>query len=204
MKNFRTGGAGRNDRGSSRGGPGGGRFGGKPSFGRPGGGRGRAGGPPELFDAICSRCGKPTLVPFRPNGKKPIFCRDCFSRENHEQEKMGGPKDFPPRRDERPHEKFDRPHDRPFDKHRGNRDDRPPRPEHHREFSPTPRPSADVQISAMQKEIREMSAKLDQILSFSRTSEIRASLAEIPAAKEKPKATKSSKPKKATKKEKGE
>lgn len=33
---------------------------------------------PELFDAICSKCGKPCQVPFRPSGEKPVYCRACF------------------------------------------------------------------------------------------------------------------------------
>ena len=36
---------------------------------------------PTLYKTICSKCGKECEVPFRPNGEKPVFCRDCF-REN--------------------------------------------------------------------------------------------------------------------------
>ncbi|MBU6321460.1 MAG: hypothetical protein KGI78_01225 [Patescibacteria group bacterium] len=32
----------------------------------------------ERFQATCSACHTPCEVPFRPNGKKPVFCRDCF------------------------------------------------------------------------------------------------------------------------------
>ncbi len=35
----------------------------------------------EMFDAVCSKCGKSCQVPFRPNGKKPIFCSNCFEKE---------------------------------------------------------------------------------------------------------------------------
>lgn len=45
---------------------------------RAGFGGGRDGGERELFDAICAECGKPCQVPFRPNGQKPVYCRDCF------------------------------------------------------------------------------------------------------------------------------
>ena len=38
----------------------------------------------ELYDAVCSNCGKPTQVPFPPAGDRPVFCRDCF------QAKRGG------------------------------------------------------------------------------------------------------------------
>jgi len=63
-----------------RGGRGGDRkFGGggfKKSFG--GGFGGRDGGRPEMHHATCSDCGKSCEVPFKPNGKKPVFCNDCF------------------------------------------------------------------------------------------------------------------------------
>lgn len=51
-----------------------------------GGGYGAAGGgfrerrPREMFEATCSNCGKPAMVPFRPTSGKPVFCDDCFSR----------------------------------------------------------------------------------------------------------------------------
>jgi len=32
----------------------------------------------EYFVAICSSCGTPTQVPFRPTAGKPVYCRDCF------------------------------------------------------------------------------------------------------------------------------
>ncbi|MFN8615256.1 MAG: CxxC-x17-CxxC domain-containing protein [Vampirovibrionales bacterium] len=33
-----------------------------------------------LFDVICSECNAPTQVPFKPNGTKPVYCRNCFKR----------------------------------------------------------------------------------------------------------------------------
>lgn len=32
----------------------------------------------EMFDAVCAKCNKPCQVPFRPNGERPVYCRDCF------------------------------------------------------------------------------------------------------------------------------
>jgi CxxC-x17-CxxC domain-containing protein len=32
----------------------------------------------QKFDAICSNCGKRCQVPFRPDGEKPVYCKDCF------------------------------------------------------------------------------------------------------------------------------
>jgi CxxC-x17-CxxC domain-containing protein len=45
-----------------------------------GGNYSRGGGAPrEMFDAICSTCGKTAQVPFQPRGDKPVYCRDCFT-----------------------------------------------------------------------------------------------------------------------------
>ncbi len=53
-----------------RGGFGKGKFGGAP--------RRESSGPVVLHQAICAQCQKTCEVPFRPNGKKPVLCRDCF------------------------------------------------------------------------------------------------------------------------------
>ncbi|MFZ7103975.1 MAG: zinc-ribbon domain containing protein [Peptococcaceae bacterium] len=34
----------------------------------------------QMFTAICSSCGVETQVPFKPNGTKPVYCRDCFQK----------------------------------------------------------------------------------------------------------------------------
>ncbi|TAK59115.1 hypothetical protein EPO14_00575 [Patescibacteria group bacterium] len=85
MKDFKKGG-----------GFGGGRSGGgfkKPSFSRgaPQGGGSFRGGPKrdfsaplEMHQATCVDCGKMCEVPFRPNGKKPVFCRDCFASKRED------------------------------------------------------------------------------------------------------------------------
>lgn len=36
---------------------------------------------PAMHPATCSACDAPCEVPFKPNGRKPIFCRDCFRKE---------------------------------------------------------------------------------------------------------------------------
>lgn len=33
----------------------------------------------QMFDAVCSECGKPCKVPFQPRDDRPIYCSDCFS-----------------------------------------------------------------------------------------------------------------------------
>jgi len=57
------------------------RRGGRSSFGAPrsfdrGGDRGNR----PLFDAVCSNCGKPCQVPFRPTNGKHVYCSDCFEK----------------------------------------------------------------------------------------------------------------------------
>jgi CxxC-x17-CxxC domain-containing protein len=32
----------------------------------------------EMFPATCSECGRETMVPFRPSGDKPVYCKDCY------------------------------------------------------------------------------------------------------------------------------
>jgi len=36
--------------------------------------------PPLLYDAVCSLCGKPTKVTFRPDGKRPVYCKSCLKK----------------------------------------------------------------------------------------------------------------------------
>jgi CxxC-x17-CxxC domain-containing protein len=38
------------------------------------------GGDRQMYQAVCSKCGKDCRVPFRPSGDKPIYCSDCFER----------------------------------------------------------------------------------------------------------------------------
>lgn len=81
--------------GGGRGG-GGFRGGGRPSFGSRGGyGGGRE--ERQLFDAQCATCGRECQVPFEPNGKKPVYCKDHFVRSEEGERSYDRP-----RRDERP------------------------------------------------------------------------------------------------------
>lgn len=58
-------------------------FGGKPGFGnKPSFGGDRDKKDVTLFAATCTTCGKSCEVPFRPDGKKPVLCRDCFAAKN--------------------------------------------------------------------------------------------------------------------------
>ncbi len=57
-----------------------------------GGGRGgfRKGGfgdrgqsfPSSMHKATCAECGSPCEVPFKPNGRKPVLCSNCFKKDD--------------------------------------------------------------------------------------------------------------------------
>lgn len=32
----------------------------------------------EMFPAVCAQCGKETMVPFKPNLDKPVYCKECY------------------------------------------------------------------------------------------------------------------------------
>jgi len=42
----------------------------------------RGGEEKQLFPATCADCGARCEVPFRPNGKKPVLCKNCFAQKN--------------------------------------------------------------------------------------------------------------------------
>ncbi|MFA7314772.1 MAG: CxxC-x17-CxxC domain-containing protein [Candidatus Magasanikbacteria bacterium] len=67
------------DGGRSSGGFGRGGFGGGKSFG--GGRGGRDGARPTMHKAVCSECGDSCEIPFRPTGDRPVFCSNCFSKQ---------------------------------------------------------------------------------------------------------------------------
>jgi CxxC-x17-CxxC domain-containing protein len=31
--------------------------------------------------AVCSECGKETILPFRPTQGRPVYCRECFGKQ---------------------------------------------------------------------------------------------------------------------------
>lgn len=137
----------------------------------------------ELFDAVCAKCGGVAKVPFKPNGRKDVFCSKCFGEMNGEEprggnrfESRGNDRGF----NDRPRNSFDKPmfsaicdecgdncqvpfeprNGKPvlcsdcFAKKDGGRDFAP------RSFSPSPRsaaPSNSIDLS-------ELNAKLDKII----------------------------------------
>ena len=43
-----------------------------------------------MFSATCSTCGQEARVPFQPRGDKPVYCSDCFNREESSSYGGGG------------------------------------------------------------------------------------------------------------------
>lgn len=37
---------------------------------------------PRMYAATCSSCGASCEVPFKPNGKKPVACNDCYKKSD--------------------------------------------------------------------------------------------------------------------------
>jgi CxxC-x17-CxxC domain-containing protein len=33
-----------------------------------------------MFKVTCSECGQETEVPFKPDGTRPVYCRDCYQK----------------------------------------------------------------------------------------------------------------------------
>lgn len=139
--------------------------GGKPSYGgggrggfggnSGGGSRGGFGGPRrdeggerEMHTATCAECRQECQVPFRPNGTKPVYCSNCFKRD--EAPRYGGSENNGV--SERP--RFDR----------GDREERPrfDKPA----FAPTraPAPAASVDLSQFKVQLDIIHSKLDRIL----------------------------------------
>jgi CxxC-x17-CxxC domain-containing protein len=38
------------------------------------------GGSRQMYDAVCSSCGRPCKVPFEPRDDRPVYCSDCFRK----------------------------------------------------------------------------------------------------------------------------
>ena len=44
----------------------------------------------EMHTVVCDRCSVETEVPFKPTLGKPVFCRDCFNKEDKGRERREG------------------------------------------------------------------------------------------------------------------
>ena len=47
---------------------------------------------PDLYDAVCSQCGRPTKVVFKPDNKRPIWCKSCLKKMKGKREERKGEK----------------------------------------------------------------------------------------------------------------
>ncbi|MQF64829.1 zinc-binding protein [SAR202 cluster bacterium AC-409-J13_OGT_754m] len=41
----------------------------------------RGGMQKERFEVVCAECGANTTVPFQPRGIRPVYCHDCYSKQ---------------------------------------------------------------------------------------------------------------------------
>ena len=99
---------------------------------------------PQMFSATCATCGNACEVPFKPNGVKPVYCRNCF-----------GDKREAPRNDFARNDRNDR-NDAP----RFNDRNSAPRPH-------TPERSlaaSDMQLDALKRQIDAVHNKLDRVI----------------------------------------
>jgi len=39
-----------------------------------------------MFDAVCSECGKNIKVTFEPDGRRPVYCKDCLPKKMREKD----------------------------------------------------------------------------------------------------------------------
>lgn len=141
----------------------------RPRFGAGRGGSqargGGFGGESTLYKATCAECSKMCEVPFRPNGKKPVYCKDCFASMN------GGDERRPLRQDSRPPRRdfdtrtFASPHGGKFE-HKA--------PAHH-----TPAP--DKRIDDIKQKLDALTAKLDTLIQ--RLESIKVESVKKPAVK---------------------
>jgi len=42
---------------------------------------GGARGPRQTFTATCAQCGQTTELPFEPRQGRPVYCRECFAKQ---------------------------------------------------------------------------------------------------------------------------
>ena len=44
-----------------------------------------------MHDATCDKCGKRCKLPFRPSGGKPVYCSECFKRNEYFESRIKTP-----------------------------------------------------------------------------------------------------------------
>jgi CxxC-x17-CxxC domain-containing protein len=58
----------------------------------------------ELFRVVCDKCGESCEVPFKPTNTKPVYCRECFKKNESSSDNS---EKFAPRRRSRSDESFE-------------------------------------------------------------------------------------------------
>ena len=43
----------------------------------------------EMHKAVCAECGKECEVPFKPDGTRPVYCRECFAKRRPSRSDFG-------------------------------------------------------------------------------------------------------------------
>lgn len=113
------------------------------------------GGSRPMFDAECAKCRKVCSVPFEPNGKKPVYCKDCFVRPEGD-----APRSFD--RDGRHDHRRDERRDFRRDDQRDDRRDRS-----FERSAPQPvRTVPDPRIDDLKRDIAVLAYKLDALVSL--------------------------------------
>ncbi len=49
----------------------------------------------KMFETRCASCGKITSVPFEPDGKRPVYCKECFEKSRPRADQPRAPKQQP-------------------------------------------------------------------------------------------------------------
>ena len=149
------------------------RFGGsKGGFDRGGDRGGRDDRPVQLFTATCAECGKSCEVPFRPNGEKPVFCRECFADKRGNQAEYG-------RRETPAH--VPTPRERDFAPHREFN-----APAHH---DHKPAGADDKRIDELKRQVEAAHKKLDTVIDMIRDMAVSTPAAKVASVVVKPAAS---------------
>ena len=99
-----------------------------------------------LHKATCAECNKTCEVPFRPNGKKPVYCKDCFGAKKT----PGGNAN-----------RFEKSEYTPRESAPYVREDRRDREQSHSQAAPVAR---DSRVDELKAQVDALNTKLDRVL----------------------------------------
>jgi len=46
----------------------------------------------KMWSITCNECGKKSQVPFKPDGKRPVYCPDCYKKKRKKSKGYWQPK----------------------------------------------------------------------------------------------------------------